>query len=199
MTAGSSASPRGHSASPAKGGLRRRGSVSSGDDAATRASGSEAKAASGSLRPAAPPKAAPPFAVADIRKAIPAHCFERNTWVSLGHVAKDFAIAAALFYAATLIGHPAVPTWARYLLWPAYWFAQGAILTGVWVLAHECGHQAFSPSQTVNNTVGWLLHSFLLVPYHSWRISHANHHKCVRVPRVFAFRQRGVVESGGAG
>lgn len=28
----------------------------------------------------------------------------------------------------------------------------------------------------MNNSVGWALHSALLVPYHSWRISHAQHH-----------------------
>ncbi|KAI9626409.1 hypothetical protein H4Q26_017872 [Puccinia striiformis f. sp. tritici PST-130] len=49
-------------------------------------------------------------------------------------------------------------------------------LSGIWVIAHECGHQAFSSSKTINNTVGLVLHSFLLVPYHSWRISHAQHH-----------------------
>ena len=50
-------------------------------------------------------------------------------------------------------------------------------MTGVWIIAHECGHQAFSASQSLNNAVGLVLHSALLVPYHSWRISHANHHK----------------------
>ena len=38
------------------------------------------------------------------------------------------------------------------------------------------GHQAFSPSKRINNAVGFVLHSLLLVPYHSWRISHARHH-----------------------
>lgn len=49
-------------------------------------------------------------------------------------------------------------------------------MTGVWVIAHECGHQAFSESETINNLVGLVLHSALLVPYHSWRITHAKHH-----------------------
>jgi fatty acid desaturase len=31
--------------------------------------------------------------------------------------------------------------------------------------------------QFINNSVGWVLHSALLVPYHSWRISHSRHHK----------------------
>jgi fatty acid desaturase len=49
-------------------------------------------------------------------------------------------------------------------------------LTGLWVIAHECGHQGFSESKTINNAVGWVLHSALGVPYHSWRISHGRHH-----------------------
>ncbi len=49
-------------------------------------------------------------------------------------------------------------------------------MTGVWVLAHECGHQAFSASEFANNLVGTICHSLLLVPYHSWRITHGLHH-----------------------
>lgn len=49
-------------------------------------------------------------------------------------------------------------------------------MTGVWVLAHECGHQSFSESELANNIVGTILHSVLLVPYHSWRITHGKHH-----------------------
>jgi hypothetical protein len=48
--------------------------------------------------------------------------------------------------------------------------------TGLWIIAHECGHQAFSESKTINNAVGWVLHSICGVPYHSWRISHGRHH-----------------------
>jgi len=44
------------------------------------------------------------------------------------------------------------------------------------VLAHECGHQSFSESELLNNIVGTIFHSLLLVPYHSWRITHGKHH-----------------------
>merc|ERR1711988_1475593 len=64
----------------------------------------------------------------------------------------------------------------QYLAWPLYWYWQGAVCTGVWVIAHECGHQSFSESKFLNDTLGWVLHSSLLVPYHSWRISHSKHH-----------------------
>jgi len=50
-------------------------------------------------------------------------------------------------------------------------------MTGVWVIAHECGHRAFCDNETVGDVVGLLLHSALLVPYHSWRISHHKHHR----------------------
>lgn len=43
-------------------------------------------------------------------------------------------------------------------------------------MAHECGHQSFSDSQILNNLTGWLLHSALLVPYFSWKLSHKTHH-----------------------
>ena len=89
----------------------------------------------------------------------------------------------------------------RYALWPAYWWLQGVVCTGLWVIAHECGHQvhpplvptsthspvlaarcsyagsrsqhdawpqAFSKYQAVNDGVGLVVHSCLLVPYYSW-------------------------------
>jgi omega-6 fatty acid desaturase (delta-12 desaturase) len=44
------------------------------------------------------------------------------------------------------------------------------------VVAHECGHQAFSESQALNDGIGLILHSALLVPYYSWKHSHRRHH-----------------------
>ncbi|KAF9979071.1 Fatty acid oxidation complex subunit alpha [Actinomortierella ambigua] len=119
----------------------------------------------------------PEFTIKELREAIPAHLFERSAIKSLSHVAIDLTYAALLFLAAMQIDKVESPLIRWGLLWPAYWIAQGVVCTGIWVLAHECGHQAFSPSKTLNNTVGWILHSALLVPYHSWRISHSKHHK----------------------
>lgn len=41
---------------------------------------------------------------------------------------------------------------------------QGLNGTALWVLAHECGHQAFSDHRLLNDAVGFALHSFLLTP-----------------------------------
>jgi omega-6 fatty acid desaturase (delta-12 desaturase) len=128
------------------------------------------------FRPANLPLEMPPFTLATIKNAIPAHCFQRNAWISFGHVLSDLTIIGIFGFLATFIGTSALPVWSKYLLWPLYWYAQGSVMTGIWVLAHECGHQAFSESELINNTMGSILHSLLLVPYHSWRITHGKHH-----------------------
>lgn len=60
--------------------------------------------------------------------------------------------------------------------WMAYWYVAGTIWTGAWVVAHECGHGAFSDNRLLQDTVGYILHTVLLVPYFSWQRSHAVHH-----------------------
>lgn len=127
-------------------------------------------------RPAMLPLAPLPFNLSDVRNAVPAHCFKRNLWHSLFYLALDLMQIAILGYGATWIGHESLPDNSSYLLWPLYWYCQGCIMTGVWVLSHECGHQSFSESEYWNNFFGTIFHSALLVPYHSWRITHGKHH-----------------------
>jgi len=127
-------------------------------------------------RPVNLPLAPPKFTLKTIKDAIPAHCFKRNLMTSLSHLFSDLTLVAIMAYAATYINSPSLPAWSAYVLWPIYWYAQGSVLTGVWVLAHECGHQSFSESEFANNIVGTICHSLLLVPYHSWRITHGLHH-----------------------
>jgi omega-6 fatty acid desaturase / acyl-lipid omega-6 desaturase (Delta-12 desaturase) len=117
----------------------------------------------------------PTFTLKDIRDAVPSHCFKRNTLTSLSHVAKDLAMAGSLFYLASWIS--SAPIYAQLPLWLAYWWCQGIVCTGLWVLAHECGHMSFSDFRSVNHTVGFILHSFLLVPFFSWKYTHSKHHK----------------------
>lgn len=118
----------------------------------------------------------PDFTIKEIYEAIPEHCFERSTIRSLSYVVRDLFLVACIGYAATFI--PQLPsTSLRVLAWTAYVICQGCVGTGLWILAHECGHSAFSPSKKINDTVGFILHSMLLVPYFSWKFSHARHHQ----------------------
>ena len=121
----------------------------------------------------------PDFTMKQIYDAIPKHCFERSALRGMSYVLRDMICLATTFYIfhnyVTPETIPSTPV--RTVLWGVYTFLQGLFGTGLWVLAHECGHQSFSPSKTINDTVGWVLHSSLLVPYFSWKISHGKHHK----------------------
>jgi omega-6 fatty acid desaturase (delta-12 desaturase) len=112
----------------------------------------------------------------EIRDSIPPHCFEHSYVQAFGHVIRDSLVVAtfALMAASLLKTHNLSAV--DYLGWHLYAFFQGAALTGWWVLAHECGHGGFSASQLVNDCVGLVLHSVLLVPYFAWQYSHAKHH-----------------------
>lgn len=142
-----------------------------------RASTPPAKPAEVALEKKTPNFTPPQYTMKDIHDAIPAHCFERSTLRSLAYIARDFFYLISLMYiAATQIPRIQNNT-AQVLAWITYTFCQGLVFTGLWEIAHECGHGALSKHRWVNNTLGLFIHSFLLVPYHSWRFTHSSHHK----------------------
>uniref|UniRef100_A0A0G4GAH8 Fatty acid desaturase domain-containing protein n=1 Tax=Chromera velia CCMP2878 TaxID=1169474 RepID=A0A0G4GAH8_9ALVE len=115
----------------------------------------------------------------EVHDAIPAHCKKRSAAISFAYLARDtvFLWAAVEVFRRLhplLVGSSwllAVPFWTLFAV------VQGTIATGPWVLGHECGHGAFSESQDLNDVVGFVVHTLLLVPYFSWQYSHAKHHK----------------------
>ncbi|WJX58251.1 fatty acid desaturase (DSD1) [Trifolium repens] len=115
------------------------------------------------------PSAPPPFKIAEIRAAIPKHCWVKNTWRSLSYVLRDVLVVSSLIVAAMKFD--------SWFLWPIYWLLQGTMFWAIFVLGHDCGHGSFSDSSMVNSLVGHILHSSILVPYHGWRISHKTHHQ----------------------
>ncbi|KAJ7429675.1 fatty acid desaturase-domain-containing protein [Mycena galericulata] len=124
----------------------------------------------------------------DIRAAIPPECFVRDTSRALQYLARDLALAFSAGFFATAIDRffgnlnkqylllPAFCNTLRWGAWCLYWWFQGLIFTGIWVLGHECGHGAFSPHKAVNDALGFVIHSALFTPYFSWKISHHRHH-----------------------
>ena len=119
------------------------------------------------------PATKPPFTVGDIKRAIPSHCFKRSIPKSFSYLISDLVIIALAVYATKFFVFDGLLNWA---MWTAYWVVTGCVATGVWVIAHECGHHAFSDYQWLDDTVGLIFHSLLLVPYFSWKYSHRRHH-----------------------
>lgn len=108
-----------------------------------------------------------------VRDALPPGCRRPRTLRSLGSLA--FSLAATAF--PVVLAARFLPlTWVWAPVWVLYAVVCGTAATGLWVLAHECGHGAFSRSRALRDTVGFVLHSALLVPYYSWQRSHAVHH-----------------------
>mmetsp|Transcript_41790 Transcript_41790/g.71503 ORF Transcript_41790/g.71503 Transcript_41790/m.71503 type:complete len:212 (-) Transcript_41790:899-1534(-) len=121
----------------------------------------------------------------ELKALIPAHCFKRSAMKVLPYMGRDVVHISLCFYIFhSVIGlSTEVPTDSvlRFVAWAAGWIVygilQGACLSGLWVIGHECGHGAFSEYPLLNDTVGWVLHSLCLVPYFSWQYSHAKHHR----------------------
>lgn len=111
--------------------------------------------------------------MSEVKAAIPSHCFERKLAKSLTYALFSVSLTLAL----GILAWAFIPlTWAWTPVWLAYAYVNGTVAVGVWVVAHECGHRAFAPTIKVQDAVGYVLHSALLVPYFSWQRSHAIHH-----------------------
>ena len=109
-----------------------------------------------------------PFTLKDIRDAIPDRCFEPSTFKSLAYFFLDIGIIAGLYAVAAYLN--------SWLFFPIFWLAQGTMFWALFVVGHDCGHGSFSKHKWLNNLIGHLSHSPILVPFHGWRISHRTHH-----------------------
>ncbi|KAK2623655.1 hypothetical protein QTJ16_006836 [Diplocarpon rosae] len=118
----------------------------------------------------------PTYTMKEIYAAIPPHCLHPNTLLSSFYILRDFFYAGTLICLATQI--PKITSlYLQTTAWILYSFSQGLVLTGLWELAHECGHQALSKHKLFNDITGLVIHSLLFVPFHSWRLTHSTHHK----------------------
>ena len=109
----------------------------------------------------------------EFKDVVPKHCFYSKTSTSLGYLLQSISIQTVVI----AIGLNIPFTQEMVPIWILYAFISGTTAMGFWVIAHECGHGAFSRNRTLETITGYLLHSFLLVPYFSWQRSHAVHHR----------------------
>ncbi len=109
----------------------------------------------------------------EFQNIIPDQYFKSITRVSLRYLLQTILIQSAVIYIGLSI--PFTPKMIP--IWILYAFISGTTAMGFWVIAHECGHGAFSKNKILETTIGYILHSLLLVPYFSWQRSHAVHHR----------------------
>lgn len=113
---------------------------------------------------------------AGVLATIPAHCHILDFRRSMLYTLMSVGLTALLMGAAHAF--LPVPTCSplSMVLWAAYATMTGTVAFGIWVIGHECGHNAFCATAWVGHVVGYICHSILLVPYFSWRRSHQVHH-----------------------
>jgi acyl-lipid omega-3 desaturase len=109
-----------------------------------------------------------PFTLAKLKSAIPPEYFVPSLARSLAYFFVDLLIVAGLYSLAI-----SLDAWWFY---PIFWFATGTMFWALFVVGHDCGHGSFSRQRWLNNLVGHISHSLILVPFHGWRISHRTHH-----------------------
>lgn len=120
------------------------------------------------------PKSVP--SITELKKALPAHCFKPSLAMSLYFVVKDLAMVLVLYLVMVLMEQqPYVILTLLYM--PVYWYLQGTLFAAIFILGHDCGHESFSRYSWINDIIGNLLHTFILVPYYPWKLSHRHHHK----------------------
>ena len=107
--------------------------------------------------------------IKEFKDVIPDKYLNCNTKTSLGYLLQS-ALIQSLVVAVGL----SIPFTPKMIpIWIIYALISGTTAMGFWVIAHECGHGAFSKNKTLESVTGYLLHSLLLVPYFSWQRSHA--------------------------
>jgi acyl-lipid omega-3 desaturase len=110
-----------------------------------------------------------PFTLQDLKAAIPAEYFQPNVTKSLFYFFRDILIIGLLYAVASYLD--------SWIFFPIFWLMQGTMFWALFVVGHDCGHQSFSKHKWLNDLIGHLSHTPILVPYHGWRISHRTHHK----------------------
>jgi len=115
--------------------------------------------------------------VVDIKRVLPKECFQPKVAISMYYAFRDLILVAVTFGVCFYLDTLLTSTVTRALLIILYWAIQGTLFTAMFVIGHDCGHGSFSDYPLLNNTVGTVMHAFLLCPFYMWKLSHRCHHK----------------------
>ncbi|KAK7678671.1 hypothetical protein QCA50_018252 [Cerrena zonata] len=140
-------------------------------------------------RPFTPPTAT----LKELHDAVPKHLLQKDPWRSFGYVLRDIVFCVLLFWFGASIDRIAhsgfgglvrlTDPWEVKLLtgvlWLSYWWWQGLVFTSFFCIAHELGHGTLFHSWYANNIPGFLIDTFIMVPFFAWKASHNAHHKAV--------------------
>lgn len=96
----------------------------------------------------------------DLRAVIPKDCFEAETKTSLKYLSVSvIGTTLCSFFGARMVSTFNPASLINLPFWSAYSAVTGTVAMGLWVLAHECGHGAFSKNKKTSK------HSRVLIAF----------------------------------
>ncbi|KAF9043624.1 hypothetical protein BDZ89DRAFT_1156008 [Hymenopellis radicata] len=133
----------------------------------------------------------PPWSLDEVKSRMPKEVFEHRPARALVVLARDISLAilfgSVIVTVRSLIAaemrkveSDLARVFCRVFLaisWSLYWWFQGLVFTGIWVIGHECAHESFLPSKVACQVLGLLTHSFLWTPHFGWKHVHNLHHR----------------------
>ena len=105
-----------------------------------------------------------------LKRARPSECFNKDPYLGVQFIYFDFmcwATTVALYYSIEN---------KTFLIKTLYWLSSGFFMWCQFMNGHDCGHGSFSDSPFLNNVMGHISHTPLLVPFATWAESHRRHH-----------------------
>lgn len=116
----------------------------------------------------------------EIKRSLPSECFEASVPLSLYYTVRCLVIAVSLAFG--LHHARSLPVveglWALdAALCTGYVLLQGIVFWGFFTVGHDAGHGAFSRYHLLNFVIGTFIHSLILTPFESWKLTHRHHHK----------------------
>ncbi len=112
----------------------------------------------------------PTIRLRDLKNHIPSRCFEKSLPRSMYYLLRDILFISTCYFTYPYFSS----SWIGLF---AYWNIYGFFMWCLFVIGHDCGHNAFSKYPVINAICGHLCHTPLLVPYFPWAYSHRKHHQ----------------------
>ncbi|KAF4617265.1 hypothetical protein D9613_005669 [Agrocybe pediades] len=141
----------------------------------------------------------------ELRLQIPDRLFKQNTLLGASFLLRDLVLVVIFAYTVYRVDlaidafniSPTVAVLSRAVAWLSYWWFQGLVFTGIWIIGHEvlffftpdsmdangvfvnsqCGHGSFVRSRLLSEAIGFICHTVLCTPYFSWKFTHQLHHR----------------------
>jgi omega-6 fatty acid desaturase (delta-12 desaturase) len=122
---------------------------------------------------------APAGSLLPVLRVIPPEAYDNPTWKGLAYFARDVVLYALCVAGLLLVSHP--------LAVLGLWFVTGLVMTGLFVIGHDCAHQALFKSRRLNDLIGRLSMLPSWHVYEGWVLGHNRVHHQFTVREGYDF------------